>query len=194
MEVLIIYCHPSDNSFTARIKDEFIKGLVAAGHQYTLVDLYQENFNETFSEQEYTREAFYNDEMSISEDVKAYHKLINEADILTFIYPVFWTEAPAKLVGWFQRVWTYGFAYGNHAAMKQFDKALFLGTLGGDLNELVRQEQLEAMKTVMLEDRINERAKEKEMIVFDRMSRDYPNREANFERFLKMAYQIGNNL
>lgn len=194
MEVLIIYCHPSDNSFTARVKDEFIKGLVAAGHQYTLVDLYQENFNETFSEQEYTREAFYNDEMSISEDVKAYHKLINEADILTFIYPVFWTEAPAKLVGWFQRVWTYGFAYGNHAAMKQLYKALFLVTMGGDLNELVRQEQLEAMKTVMLEDRINERAKEKEMIVFDRMSRDYPNREANFERFLKMAYQIGNNL
>ena len=115
-------------------------------------------------------------------------------DILTFIYPVFWTEAPAKLVGWFQRVWTYGFAYGNHAAMKQLDKALFLVTMGGDLNELVRQEQLEAMKTVMLEDRINERAKEKEMIVFDRMSRDYPNREANFERFLKMAYQIGNNL
>lgn len=194
MEVLIIYCHPSDNSFTARVKDEFIKGLVAAGHQYTLVDLYQENFNETFSEQEYTREAFYNDEMPISEDVKAYHKLINEADILTFIYPVFWTEAPAKLVGWFQRVWTYGFAYGNHATMKQLDKALFLVTMGGDLNELVRQEQLEAMKTVMLEDRINERAKEKEMIVFDRMSRDYPNREANFERFLKMAYQIGNNL
>lgn len=194
MEVLIIYCHPSDNSFTARVKDEFIKGLVAAGHQYTLVDLYQKNFNETFSEQEYTREAFYNDEMSISEDVKAYHKLINEADILTFIYPVFWTEAPAKLVGWFQRVWTYGFAYGNHAAMKQLDKALFLVTMGGDLNELVRQEQLEAMKTVMLEDRINERAKEKEMIVFDRMSRDYPNREANFERFLKMTYQIGNNL
>ena len=119
MEVLIIYCHPSDNSFTARVKDEFIKGLVAAGHQYTLVDLYQENFNETFSEQEYTREAFYNDEMPISEDVKAYHKLINEADILTFIYPVFWTEAPAKLVGWFQRVWTYGYVYGNHAAMKQ---------------------------------------------------------------------------
>ena len=88
MEVLIIYCHPSDNSFTARVKDEFIKGLVAAGHQYTLVDLYQENFNETFSEQEYTREAFYNDEMSISEDVKAYHKLINEADILTFIYKI----------------------------------------------------------------------------------------------------------
>ena len=48
MEVLIIYCHPSDNSFTARVKDEFIKGLVAAGHQYTLVDLYQENFPELF--------------------------------------------------------------------------------------------------------------------------------------------------
>lgn len=194
MKVLIIYCHPSSNSFTARVKDEFINGLMAAGNQYTLVDLYQENFNETFSELEYTREAFYNDEISISEDVKVYHKLINDADILTFIYPVFWTEAPAKLVGWFQRVWTYGFAYGNHATMKQLDKALFLVTMGGDLNESVRQKQVEAMKLIMLDDRINERAKEKKMIVFDRMSRDYPNREVNFERFLKKAYQIGYEL
>ena len=30
-----------------------------------------------------------------------------------FIYPVFWTEAPAKLVGWFDRVWSYGLAYGE---------------------------------------------------------------------------------
>lgn len=194
MKVLIIYCHPSANSFTAQVKDEFINGLMAAGHQYTLVDLYQENFNETFSEFEYTREAFYNGEIPISEDIKVYHKLINDADILTFIYPVFWTEAPAKLVGWFQRVWTYGFAYGNNATMKPLDKALFLVTMGGDLNELVRQKQVAAMKTVMLEDRINERAKEKEMVVFDRMSRDYPNRKANYERFLKQAYQIGYKL
>lgn len=194
MQVLIIYCHPSANSFTAAVKDAFIKGLQDGNHQYELIDLYQENFHETFSEEEYMREAFYNDSLPIAKDVIKMQEKINQSNVLVFIYPVFWTEAPAKLVGWFQRVWTYGFAYGDKATMKQLEKVLFLVTMGGDLHEELRQRQVVAMKTVMLEDRISNRAKEKEMIVFDRMSRDYPNREANFERFLKMAYQIGNNL
>ena len=191
MKVLIIYCHPSNNSFTSRVRDEFIKGLKISNHEYCLLDLYDLNFKEAFSEAEYLREAFYNDKLDIPEDVKKHQQLINESDALVFIYPVFWTEAPSKLVGWFQRVWTYGFAYGSKAKMKQLDKVLMLVTMGGDLTEKLRQKQEEAMKTVMLGDRINDRAKEKEMIIFDRMSRDYPNREANYEENLKRAYQIG---
>ena len=34
MQVLIIYCHPSANSFTAAVKDAFIKGLQDGNHQY----------------------------------------------------------------------------------------------------------------------------------------------------------------
>lgn len=33
-------------------------------------------------------------------------KKIQESDAIVFIYPVFWTEAPAKLVGWFDRTET----------------------------------------------------------------------------------------
>ena len=69
MQVLIIYCHPSANSFTAAVKDAFIKGLQDGNHQYELIDLYQENFHETFSEEEYMREAFYNDSLPIAKDV-----------------------------------------------------------------------------------------------------------------------------
>ncbi|WP_288596195.1 hypothetical protein [uncultured Thomasclavelia sp.] len=47
------------------------------------------------------------------------------------------------------------------------------------------------MKVVMLGDRIGERAKTKEMIVFDRMSRDYPVREVNYSKNLKRAYLLG---
>lgn len=191
MKILIIYCHPSNNSFTARVKEEFIKGLIKANHEYHLLDLYNSDFKETFTEAEYLREAFYNDKLDIPKDIKKHQLLVNESDALVFIYPVFWTEAPSKLVGWFQRVWTYGFAYGNNAKMKQLDKVLMLVTMGGDLTEKLRQEQVEAMKTVMLGDRIGNRAKEKEMVIFDRMSRDYPNRENNYEKNLKRAYQIG---
>jgi NAD(P)H dehydrogenase (quinone) len=30
---------------------------------------------------------------------------------LVFIYPVWWSDCPAKLKGWFDRVLTYGYAY-----------------------------------------------------------------------------------
>lgn len=191
MKVLVVYCHPSENSFTSRMKDEFVRGLKDSGHVCKILDLYQMDFNENFSEDEYLREAFYNKQLDIPKDVLEQQSLINESDALVFIYPVFWSEAPSKLVGWFQRVWTYGYAYGDQATMKQLDKVLMLVTMGGDLNEEVRQQQVEAMKVVMLGDRINDRAKEKAMIVFDRMSRDYPKRDINFSENLNRAYQLG---
>ena len=205
MKVLIVYCHPSNNSFTFRLKEEFIKGLVAGGHQYEVSDLYGMNFNETFSENEYLREAFYNDVPSVPEDVLDEQKKINAADMITFIYPVFWTEAPAKLVGWFQRVFTFGFVYGDVPTMKRLEKALFLVCMGGNLNDVIRREQVKAMETVMLGDRISNRAKEKEMIVFDQMTREYGNeenietgkqgkRDENSKIFLRKAYEIGYEL
>ena len=194
MNIFIVYAHPSDNSFTYQAKESFIKGLADAGHNVTISDLYKMNFSETFTEAEYLREAFYDDTKPIPTDVLEEQQKINSADVIAFIYPVFWTEAPAKLVGWFQRVWTYGFAYGNNPQMKILEKALFLVTMGGPLDDKVRQEQVEAMKKVMLGDRINTRAKETEFIVFDHMTRGCGNdkiRAERAEQFLKQAYEIG---
>lgn len=194
MKVLVIYCHPSRESFTEQIKEAFLNGLSDAGHSYEISDLYQIGFNPEFSESEYRREAFYDTEFPVPADVIEEQKKINNADIITFIYPVFWTECPALLTGWFQRVWTYGFAYGNNRTMKMLDKALFLVTMGGSMKDSVRIEQVEAMKTVMIGDRIHDRAKSSEMIVFDEMTRGYgndENRNERIKRFTKQAYQIG---
>ena len=120
--------------------------------------------------------------------------MVDRADCIAFIYPDFWTAAPAMLEGWFQRVWTYGFAYGINRTMKILDKALFLVTMGGSMKDSVRIEQVEAMKTVMIGDRIHDRAKSSEMIIFDEMTRGYgndENRDERIKRFTKQAYQIG---
>lgn len=101
MKVLVIYCHPSNKSFTARMKDEFIRGLEDGGHTCQLIDLYQINFDETFSEEEYLREAFYDQALKVPEDVQAHQRLINANDAVVFIYPVFWTEAPENWSGGF---------------------------------------------------------------------------------------------
>lgn len=194
MKVLVIYCHPSRESFTEKVKEAFLSGLSDAGHSYEISDLYEMGFNPELSESEYRREAFYDTEFSVPLDVIEEQKKINNADIIAFIYPVFWTECPALLTGWFQRVWTYGFAYGSNRTMKILDKALFLVTMGGSMKDSVRIEQVEAMKTVMIGDLIHDRAKSSEMIVFDEMTRGYgndENRNERIKRFTKQAYQIG---
>lgn len=78
---------------------------------YTITDLYGSNFNSDIIEEEYLREN-YNIPCPLSEDVLLEQERINNADILTFIFPLFWMDAPSKLVGYFARVFTKGFKYG----------------------------------------------------------------------------------
>lgn len=197
MNVLVVYCHPSKNSFTHTVKESFVKGLEDAGHTYEISDLYAEKFNPVMSEDEYIREGFYRSGDSVAEDVIREQKKINKADSIVFIYPVFWTASPAMLEGWFQRVWTYGFAYGDEPTMKILDKAIFLVTMGGSLNDEIRRVQLEAMKTVMVGDRIRNRAKQCAVYAFDEMTRGYgndENREKRINDFSHKAYDIARNI
>ena len=83
-------------------------------------DLYKMNFKTDMSEKEYLRDSNYSTEPGLESDVLAEQAKINSADAIVFIYPVFWTEAPAKLVGWFDRVWSYGFAYGDKTKESDF--------------------------------------------------------------------------
>ena len=195
--VLIVYCHPSRNSFTNVVKDSFVKGLKEAGHSYQISDLYAEKFNPVMSKDEYLREGFYNLEAPVAEDVLAEQEKINASDVIVFIYPDFWTASPAMLEGWFQRVWTYGFAYGDHPTMKVLEKAIFLITMGGTLTDEVRRSQLEAMATVMVGDRIRNRARSCEVIAFDQMTRGYgndKNRDERIEKFSIKAFELAKAL
>jgi NAD(P)H dehydrogenase (quinone) len=194
MHIFIVYTHPSEDSFTSHVRDEFIRGLQAASHTYEISDLYKMNFQTDMSEAEYLRESNYNDKLPVREDVIAEQEKINRCDVIVFIYPVFWTEAPAKLVGWFDRVWTYGFAYGNRK-MKKLKKAIVLCIAGHTIEHLKEYGHYDAMKTVMLDDRIFDRAESKEMIILDGTTKFNPElRQANWGKHLKTAFETGKNL
>jgi len=194
MKVFIVYCHPSDDSFTREVRDSFIAGLESAGHSYILSDLYKMNFITDMSGDEYLREAHYKREMPVPDDVRAEHENINSSDAIAFIYPVFWTEAPAKLVGWFDRVWTFGFAYGDNRGMKVLEKGLALCVAGNTLEHFESTGLGEAMKRVMLNDRFFDRVKQKEMIILDATSRELPERELFREKHLKTAFEAGKRI
>ena len=191
MKVFIVYCHPSENSLTREVRDSFIAGLKSAGHGYVLSDLYRMNFAADMSEDEYNREAFYRRELPVPSDVKTEQDKINSSDAIAFIYPVFWSEAPAKLKGWFDRVWTFGFAYGENRAMKQLEKGLVLCVAGNTAEYFERTGLGDAMGKVILGDRLFDRVKTKEMIIFDETSRELPEREHNREKHLKRAFEAG---
>jgi NAD(P)H dehydrogenase (quinone) len=193
MNVFIVYAHPSAGSFTCAIKDNFIKGLRDAGHSYRISDLYKMRFKTDMGEAEYKREAFYNRELPVPRDVAGEQKKINLSDAIVFIYPVFWSDAPAKLVGWFDRVWTYGFAYGDNRSMKRLEKGLVLVSAGNTMDYFEKTGLFEAMKKVMLNDRLFDRVKQKEMIVFDGTSRELSSRGDNWEKHLERAYISGKN-
>lgn len=194
MKVFIVYAHPSEDSFTKHVRDSFIKGLKSSGHTYIISDLYSMGFITDMSESEYQREANYLDNDSIPQDVKDEQEKINQSDAIIFIYPVFWTEAPAKLVGWFDRVWTYGFAYGNRK-MKKLEKALVICVTGHSLHRLKEYGHLESMRTVMLGDRLFDRVISKDMIVLDSMTKyNMQARKENWDKHLLTAYRAGETL
>ena len=194
MNVFIVYCHPSNDSFTREVKDSFIAGLESSGHSYIISDLYAMNFVSDMSEEEYKREAHYRLDLNVPPDVQAEHEKINAADAIVFIHPVFWTDAPAKLVGWLDRVWTFGFAYGNDREMKLLEKGLVLCVAGNTLEYFERTGLGEAMRRVFLDDRFFDRVKQKEFIILDATSRELPERESNRAKHLQRAYQAGADL
>jgi NAD(P)H dehydrogenase (quinone) len=169
-------------------KEKFLSGLKNAGHEYIVSDLYNMKFNSELSEDEYLREAFYREDIPIADDVFSEQEKIQAADGIVFFYPVFWTEAPAKLIGWFDRVWTSGFAYNPNPKMKILEKALFVAIAGKKLDILEETGELNAM----LGDRIRNRAKEKKMVILDSTSHwNEENREKKIEEHLKTVYDLG---
>ena len=192
MKILIIYAHPSKGSFTYQVLQEFSKGLVEAGHQIELSDLYAIGFKTDLSEAEYFREGFANTNLPIPSDVQKEHSKLRRADAVCFIYPVWWSDCPAKLKGWFERVNTVGHAYSNTEEPREMlttGHALVLCTAGHP-NELLEKNGIaESMRKIMLDDRLGNRFSKRKMVILGGTSDD----EAIKEAHLSHVFQIGKN-
>ncbi len=189
MHTLIVYTHPSDKSFTFEVKNTIIKSIEEKGWTWEESDLYKQGFVTDMSESEYIREAFYEKETPLPEDVKKEQEKILRAQNIIFVYPVFWTEAPAKLVGWFDRVWTLGFAY-EDCIMPTFENVFFFAIAGNTKEHLENKGFAKSMETVMCGDRIGTRAKNCSMHILTETSRGMPNREKMLQQHLNTVYSI----
>jgi len=194
MNIFVVYCHPSSDSFTKTVLDTFVIQCRENGHFVEVSDLYNIKFSTDMTEEEYLREANYDEDYKLNQDVIEEQNKINKSDVIVFIYPVFWTEAPAKLVGWFDRVWTYGFAYGSKQ-MKYLSKSIFLCVAGRTIDHLRIHGQFDSMKNVMIGDRMHERAKVNKMYILDGMSKANADlRNANYTIHIETVRQVANTI
>lgn len=194
MKVHIVYCHPSCESLTFELKESYIRGLKDSSIDFTIFDLYKNNFDSDISEEEYLRESNYI-ETAVLEDVLKEQQLINDADVLTFIFPLFWMDAPSKLVGWFSRVFTYGFRYYNddsQDAMKTLTQANFIIGTGSSYDDLKADGKIDAIKTIFASDRINNKAEKINFYFFSQAAHDKITPELK-KQYVDEVFEIAKN-
>ena len=102
MNILVVYCHPVAESFSAAIRDTAIEALQAAGHQVRLLDLYADDFDPVMGCDE--RRDYHTRELNEA-PVADHLALLRESEGLLFVYPTWWYGLPAMLKGWLDRVW-----------------------------------------------------------------------------------------
>ena len=88
MNILIVYSHPSENSYTFQVFQQLIKVLENLNCEVEISDLYAMNFESDMTAQEYEREGFARTELPLPNDIIEEHKKIEKADCLIFLYPV----------------------------------------------------------------------------------------------------------
>jgi len=109
MNHLIIYAHPSAQSFSQQLKEALTIESSLRNWTATVRDLYAMQFDPVLwpSDLEQFVQGQY------PEAIAQEQKLIQEADIISIIYPLWWAGFPAILKGYIDKVFSYGFAYKN---------------------------------------------------------------------------------
>lgn len=107
MHLLTVFAHPFDDKYPAAVMSAFHEPFLAAGHSVDVLDLQAEDFDPRFTKDDHAH--FWGG--PVPADVAAFHRRVEEADRLAFIFPVYWWGMPAVMKGWIERVFTGGWAY-----------------------------------------------------------------------------------
>jgi NAD(P)H dehydrogenase (quinone) len=104
--VLVVMCHPVPTSFVRAAGERAVSALRASGHEVEVIDLDSLQFDPVLGRSEWaTRHAGVPDELSLHVDA------LRRATDLVLVYPTWYGSMPAKLKGWFDRVWGRGVAW-----------------------------------------------------------------------------------
>jgi len=134
MNVLLVYAHPEPTSFTAALKDAGAAALRKAGHTVEISDLYAENFDPVAGRHDFgtvadearfhyqTEQGHAHEHQTFAPDLVREQQRFLNADLVVWLFPIWWGGMPAIMKGWFDRVLAFGFAYADG---KRYDTGFF---------------------------------------------------------------------
>lgn len=110
VRVLLVHANPEPTSYGAALRDAAVEGCRRAGHDVTVLDLYELDFEPCTSADEHRRY------LDIARDhpdpvVREHIGLLRAAECLVVVYPTWWSGLPAILKGWLERVLLPGVAF-----------------------------------------------------------------------------------
>ncbi|MGM9924914.1 MAG: NAD(P)H-dependent oxidoreductase [Bacillus sp. (in: firmicutes)] len=149
MNHLIIYAHPSANSFNSAIKATIIQKVEQSNHAIKVRDLYELHFDPVLQHEE----MLDIQKNQYRPDVLCEQQHIAWADVIYFIYPTWWYSMPAILKGYCDRVFTNGFAFTStpdgSKGMLYGKKAFIFETAGDTEHSLLHRNLKQGMMNTM---------------------------------------------
>jgi putative NADPH-quinone reductase len=106
MRILVVFAHPTRESFSGALLAVVLEELAAQGHELDLLDLYAERFDPVLSEREWR---CY--EKKVDPEIQRYAEQIHLADGLIWVFPTWNNGLPAILKGYVDRVWKPNVAF-----------------------------------------------------------------------------------
>lgn len=104
---LIIYAHPNHNGHNGYLLKVIQDKLTTQNIDFEVLDLYTQSCDPILK----NNELYTSGNREIAAETKNLQDKITAAQRLIFIYPTWWQNMPAMLKGFFDRVFTSGFAY-----------------------------------------------------------------------------------
>ena len=108
MRVLLLFCHPVEDSYQAALHRTAKAALERAGHQVDDCDLYAEGFSPVLTRAE---RLGYHDTTVNRAPVQAYVDRLLAAEALVLCFPIWNFGPPAMLKGFFDRVFLPGVSF-----------------------------------------------------------------------------------
>jgi NAD(P)H dehydrogenase (quinone) len=147
MNFLIVYAHPNPGSFNRAIVETLSTALRDGGHDVRVRDLYGLAFDPVMSLKDLRKEG------EAPAPVRTEREHVSWANVLIFVYPVWFNGMPAIAKGYFDRVFCEGFGYelgpGGARALLTGKKAFVIQTLGAPAEVYESTGLFKAMEQVL---------------------------------------------
>lgn len=150
MNTLLVYAHPSAQSFNAALVKVIQDEIVKKGDPIKVKDLYAMNWNPVLSQKDF--EGYHSG--NLPEDINQEQADVAWSDLVIMVSPIWWYSVPAILKGYIDRVFSLGFAYKYTSTgplgLLKGKKGLFITTSGTNQQDAEYGEMMNSLDKSLL--------------------------------------------